>query len=263
MSIRLPRVQSLALLAVLILGLLVSGSALAGNSFADAIEKVHGKNALQKQQALQADITVQFGGNTMVDGTLTSDIYGGKVRIDLKNGTSFIFDGQDAWTSPADSTVQGGRFHVLTWSYFLLAPFKLQDDGSQLKDLGPRPYRDGKSLPAARLTFGAGVGDSPDDWYVVYRNRDNQLESMAYIVTFGTDVAKAEKEPHAVTYHAPVTVDGVTFSSQWSFWNWSEDQGVHGDAIGRVELSNIQFVKPQADTFKAPEDSRPEAVPGS
>lgn len=254
---------SLALLALLTLGLMASGPAMAGDAFADAIEATHGKAALMQQQALQADITVQFGGNTMVEGTLTSDIYGGKVRIDLDNGTSFIFDGQEAWTSPAKSEAQGGRFHVLTWSYFLLAPFKLQDEGSQLEDLGKRPYREGKSLPAARLTFDAGTGDSPDDWYVVYRNQDHQLESMAYIVTFGKDLSAAEKEPHAVTYHAPVTVDGVTFSSQWSFWNWSEDKGIEGDAIGRVELSGIQFVTPAADTFKAPKDSRPEPVPGS
>lgn len=231
--------------------------------FAEGIEQAHGKTALERQQAVQARLTVEFGGQKMVEGTLLSDTAGGKVRIDLDNGTQFVFDGSEAWTSPADSTVQGGRFHVLTWSYFLLAPFKLQDPGAHLEDLGKRPFRDGKSLPAAKLTFGSGVGDSPDDWYVVYRNAEHQLQGMAYIVTFGKDLTAAEKEPHAVTYHAPVQVNGVTFSSQWSFWNWTAEDGIHGDPIGRVELSDIRFVTPDAGAFEAPEDSRPEPVPGS
>lgn len=232
------------------------------SSFAEAIGKAHGKSALEQQQAIQARITVEFGGQTMIEGTLLSDTVGGKVRIDLDNGTHFVFDGQEAWTSPADSAVQGGRFHVLTWSYFLLAPFKLQDPGTHMEDLGKLPF-DNQKLKAAKLTFDSGTGDSPDDWYVVYRNKNRQLEGMAYIVTFGKDVADAEKEPHAVSYHQPVTIDGVTIASHWQFWNWTQEDGIHGDPIGQVKLSNIRFVTPSEGSFVAAKDSRPEPVPGS
>ncbi len=257
------------LVKTLLLGLLASYLSLPaladakGDAFAAAIGKAHGKAALQQHEALQARLTVEFGGQTMIEGTLLTDTAGGKVRIDLDNGTHFVFDGEQAWTSPADSPVQGGRFHVLTWSYFLLAPFKLQDPGAHLQDLGQRPFRDGKSLPAAKLTFGSDVGDSPDDWYVVYGNDHHQLRAMAYIVTFGKGLSAAEKEPHAITYDQPTTLDGVTFFSHWQFWNWTAEQGVHGDRIGEVKLSDLRFVVPEAGTFTAPEDSRAEPLPGS
>lgn len=240
---------------------LMAQPVMAKSGFAKGIEKAHGKSALQQQQAVQARLVVEFGGQTMIEGTLLSDTAGGKVRIDLDNGTQFVFDGSEAWTSPAASEVQGGRFHVLTWSYFLLAPFKLQDPGAHLEKLGKRPYEGEKTLDAAKLTFASGTGDSPDDWYVLYRNAQKQLQGMAYIVTFGKGLAEAEKEPHAITYHQPVEVDGVTFSSHWQFWNWTEADGIHGDPIGQVKLSDIRFVTPDASSFVAPKDSRPEPAP--
>ena len=264
--LQIHRSQLAKTLFLLLLACLVSLPALAdagGQAFAAAIEKTHGKDALAKQQAVQARLTVEFGGNTVLEGTLLTDTSGGKVRIDLDNGTHLVFDGQEAWTSPADSPMQRARFHVLTWSYFLLAPFKLQDPGAELQDLGQRPYRGDTHLPAAKLTFSSGTGDSPDDWYVVYRNADHQLQAMAYIVTFGKGLSEAEKEPHAITYQDPVTLDGVTFFSHFLFWNWSEEQGIHGEPIGQVKLSDLQFVTPAAGSFKAPADSRPEPLPGS
>lgn len=243
------------------LALGLSSVALAGG-FADPIETAHKADVWRANPAIQTDITVEFGGTQMIDGTLLTDVAGGHVRIDLENGTSFVFDGSTAWTSPADSEVQGGRFHVLTWSYFLLAPLKLQDDGTHLEDLGKQPYRDGKKLPAARLTFGDNVGDTPDDWYVLYRDRQDRLVSMAYIVTFGKDTAAAEKEPHAITYESFEVVDGAPVPVHWKFWNWTAEGGIHGDPIGEVKLSNPRFVTPAADAFTAGKDAREEALPG-
>lgn len=231
------------------------------SEFADSVETTHGGDHWNTQAAVAADIVVNFGGQTLIDGRMITDTPVGQTRFELKDGTVLVFDGKDAWTSPADSKFQGTRFHVLTWPYFLAAPMKLDDPGSHLKDLGKRPFRSGKALDAARLTFDSGVGDSPDDWYVAYRDGRGRLAGMAYIVTFGKSTEDAEKEPHAISYHDYREVDGVVIPTRWQFWNWSEKDGIFGDPIGSVQLSNLGFISPGVDTFTQPKDARKEVAP--
>lgn len=223
----------------------------------DAIEAAHDKAAYTSHGALAGDLTLEFGGNTLADGSLLMDTPGGKVRLTLDDGTVLVFDGATAWQAPADSQFQGGRFHVLTWSYFLAAPMKLSDDGTHVEPLGELPFLDGESLEAARLSFGDGVGDSPDDWYVLYRDSDtHRLAGMAYIATFGKSLEKAEDAPHAIVYGGWRQVDGVWLSTDWTFYNWSRAEGVSGEPIGHVTLENLRFVDYDADDFQAPEGAQ-------
>lgn len=46
---------------------------------------------------------------------------------------------------------------------------------------------DEKDHQTAKLTFEKGIGDAPDDWYVVYTDPENNtMQAAAYIVTFGS-----------------------------------------------------------------------------
>lgn len=232
--------------------------------FAAAIEGAHGADAWHAQEAFQAEIAVSFGGNQVLAGTLITDTAIGGVRIVAGDGTVLVWDGAEAWVSPAGAAFQGARFHLLTWPYFLAAPYKLRDPGSHLADLGATPYRDGATMPAARLTFEAGVGDTPDDWYVVYRDpASERLAAMAYIVTYGKDLATAEGDPHAITYDGFETVGGVPIPTRWTFWSWSAETGIHGEPIGAVTLTDPRFIAAPEDAFTRPADARADALPGS
>ena len=243
---------------------LADEAAVAGKAFAQTIEKAHHADVWRAHQAIEADITVDFGGQRALEGTMLTTIDGGQVRIELTDGSVLLWDGKTAWTTPVDSAFQGTRFHVLTWPYFLLAPLKLQDPGSFLEVVGDLPLEGKKMAPAARLTFGAGVGDTPDDWYVAYQDpKTQQLAAMAYIVTFGKSVDAAEKEPHAITYGEFTEVDGAVIPLRWGFWNWSEEQGIHGEQLGEVVLRRARFVTPEADAFTPEGKAREEMAPGS
>ena len=118
-------------------------------------------------------------------------------------------------------------------------------------------------MPAARLTFDSGVGDTPDDWYVVYRDAEtNRLAGMAYIVTFGKDKSAAEAEPHAITYHDFEEVEGVMIPTRWQFWNWTQEEGIVGEPIGKVQLANPRFGWPRAEAFATPEGAAAQPLPG-
>jgi len=225
--------------------------------FAELIESAHGLAAWQNQKAIQADITVNFGGKTYLSGTMLFDTSVGRVRMELANGTVLGFDGQDAWIFPTDATHPSARFDLFTWPYFVAVPMKLRDPGTHLTDLSPLLLHQ-QPFPTAKLTFDSGVGDSPEDWYILYRHPNHhRLVTMAYIVTFGgKNIEEAEKEPHAITYAGFKTFDGVVISTIWKFWLWDRDQGVHGKALGQAVLSQIRFVQPAPDAFVMPANAR-------
>jgi Family of unknown function (DUF6503) len=237
--------------------------AAAAGGFAAPIEAAQGRAAWRSRPALAARLEVSFGGKTAVSGRLLfrTDLSGS--RLDLDDGTEAIWDGRQAWVYPAASPFKGARFHLLTWPYFLAAPMKLDDPGTHLEPLGTKAL-DGASYETARLTFDAGVGDTPDDWYVLYRDPESgRLAAMAYVVTYGKTLQEAEKEPHVVLYHDFVDLGGVTLPTRLEFRRWSEEQGAYGDAIGEVKLGDPAFVEPDLGAFDRPEGGREDVLPGA
>ena len=222
------------------------------------IERAHGAEALRAHEAIEARIELDFGGEPRVHGTLVAATDGGRTRIEFDGGKTIVFDGRTAWLAPAGASAKGVRFDALTWSYFLLAPFKLGDTGARYTPVGPRPWMEGETVPAAKLSFAQGVGDAPDDWYVVYADPETHvLRGLAYIVTFGgRSRTEAEQEPHAIVYSHYEEVDGAALATRWSFRLWSEEKGVFGEQLGKATLSDLKLVaKAPEGTFERPEDA--------
>ena len=234
--------------------------------FADTIGTAHGIKTYRSHAALQADITVTFGDKVMLKGVMTFDTPVGKSRIETEDGTVMVFDGQDAWVAPADAPIPPGmtRFHMLTWPYFIAAPFKLADPGTTIADAGNKPLDAHRILPAGKLTFGAGVGDTPDDWYMVYKDRDTErLAALAYIVTYGKTTHDAEKQPHLAIYETYEEVNGVFLPSHVSIWNWEPALGKVGEQLGSVKILNYHFIEPDDIAFTKPDGARVDAPPPS
>lgn len=259
-----PLRRSVLLLAVLCLFVAGACRTTPGDyatQFAQPIEKIHGLDQWQEQNVLQTDIVVQFGGNDVIDGTMWMATKSAQSRLELADGTVAVFDGERAWVAPPEMEFPRARFHLLTWPYFLAAPFKLRDPGTLLQPM-PDMKVLGEEHEVAQLTFDEGTGDTPDDWYLVYKDEDtDHLRALAYIVTYGTPKMEAEEEPHAVLYEDLVRQNGVTIPTEWTFYNWSPERGFHGDPIGKVFLENLRFVTPEPGAFDRPENAREDALP--
>lgn len=239
----------------------VAQTAPAGMGVARRIEAAHGKDAWTAREAVASDITVKYGGGVMLSGSMIYEPAGGRARIETDGGEVLVFDGDRAWVSPSAAHVPMVRFQLLTWPYFLAAPFKLRDPGTHLAPHGRRPLN-GVTHVTALLTFDAGIGDSPDDWYVIYQDpATDRLAAVAYIVTYGTAVAEAEKEPHVVVYEDYRTIDGVALSTRWVMYHWSLADGAFGEPIGEVTLGNVRFVEAAQRDFTRPDDSREDPLP--
>lgn len=229
-----------------------------------SIEHAHNAAVYEKQPAVRADFAVTFGPQPF-EGTMWFDPAVGKVRMELTDGGVIVFDGKTAWLSPADAELPGprARFHVLTWPYFAAAAYKLDDPGTTLHDAGVLSVRGTDDRHAGvKITFDAGVGDTPDDWYIAFADpQTNRLAALAYIVTYGKDQAEAEESPGIILYDDFVDIDGVPFSTQWTFHHWNGKDGI-GERKGHATLSNIAFVEPADDAFVKPDGAVEAKKPG-
>ena len=224
-------------------------------SFSENIEEAHNKTAFMSREAVLFDINLNFGGNTRLEGKVSMTTNSTRVRLNKNDGTSVIYDGQEVYISPATSNVQGARFDIFTWQYFFAMPFKLTDPGTVWEEPSIHVL-DSMQYDTAKLSFQNSTGDSPDDWYIVYKDPEtSRLKASAYIVTFSKDQEDAEKDPHAIVYSEYKMIDDVAFATRWSFHNWNEEEGL-GDKLGEATISNIQFFEPEEGFFKAPKDSK-------
>lgn len=193
------------------------------------------------KRLVDCQVAVSFGGRQVIDHRFRFAIGGPEARMD-GTGVSVIHDGERCWITPHDAELERGRFHVLTWPWFVRAPFVL---GQTWQQLGPVTMGElqGEPMLMTRQTFPDGTGDTPDDWYLLYVDPEShRLRAMAYIVTYGKSAEEAEQKPHLIRYDEYGEVDGALIPITWSFWNWSEAEGIVGEepigfgAVGDINL---------------------------
>ena len=115
------------------------------------------------------------------------------------------------------------------------------------------PYSDstlnGKTYDSAKLTFESGTGDADQYWYIVYADQEtNLIYTAAYIVTANKSKEEAEKDPHAIVYEDYKQVNGVPIAQKWSFYEWSEQDGLT-NKLGQADLAGIRFVEVDSTFF--------------
>ncbi|WP_010229270.1 DUF6503 family protein [Gillisia marina] len=225
-------------------------------AFAQGIESAHNKEDWNAKKAVSFDISLSFGGQERLNGKVTSLTNSSKVRVDKNNNTQLIYDGEQVFLCPANADAKGARFDMFTWQYFFALPFKLTDPGTNWEQL-ESVEMDNNTYDVGKLTFGENIGDAPDDWYVVYQERETGLlHAAGYIVTYGSgDQKKAEENPHAIVYSDYKVIDGVPVATKWSFHDWNLKDGF-GDKLGEATLSNIVFFNAEDKLFEKPEDSK-------
>ena len=213
-----------------------------------SIEQTHRKDVFESFDAVQFDLNLTFGGKERFDGRIYMMTNGGAIKMEDKNSIK-LWDGTNAMILPDTSNNESARFGLFTWSYFFAAPYKLNDPGTKHEFLGQIQLGETK-FDANKLTFEKGIGDTPDDWYIVYKDGNSDLlAAMAYIVTSGeTDLEEAEKDPHVITYEAYIEVEGVPFATQWNFWTWNQE-GEMSKLLGTATVSNVEFIKKAGDLF--------------
>lgn len=179
----------------------------------------HQHSSWNSYDIIKFDLKLSAKGETRLEASFWLDPALSRARMQTVQGSTVIFDGSDFYSTGPETP--GARFHVLTWPYFLALPYKLDDPGTIRKDMDPT-LMENSYYPTMHLSFESGVGDTPDDWYIIYQDPDtNRLHGVAYIVTYGKDKEKAEDDPHAILYKQYENFSGIPIATHWTFHYWN------------------------------------------
>lgn len=224
-------------------------------TFKENIARAHHKSEFIEHPAIAFDLDLNFNGKDRFDARITILTNSAKTHMDKPDGSSLVFTGKNAYLSPKTAINENARFNMFTWPYFFELPYKLNDQGTKLEYFGKKQL-EGKELETYKLTFASGTGHTPNDWYIIYLNKDNTIHAAAYIVTFGgKEQSIAEENPHCIVYGDYAEVQGVPIATSWKFYNWSENEGLEGEPIGEATLTNMNFTDPSDNLFAEPESA--------
>ena len=173
------------------------------------------------------------------DGLITSGAY----TLGAGKGEVWIKPGLDALggTPP--------RFYMWTPFYFFGMPFVFADPGAKHESLGKKKFQE-QEYEAVRITFAAGIGDSPDDFYIAYiEPASGRLKLAVYVVTYPAlrkGKAIDELEQHAIVFEEWQEADGLTVPKAAAYYDW-KDETIVGETLGRLRFANVHFSSTQPD----------------
>jgi hypothetical protein len=123
--------------------------------------------------------------------------------------------------------------------YFYAMPFVLGDDGITYTEVDALEFKD-VSYPGTKISYGAGVGDAPNDEYILYRDpKTNQMAWLAYTVTYGKN-EKSDRFSY-IKYDQWQEVNGLQLPSKIQWYKTENNQP--------TEMRNERsFIKPTATT---------------
>lgn len=176
------------------------------------------------------------------DGLITSGAY----TLGASKGEVWIKPGLDALggTPP--------RFYIWTPFYFFGMPFVFADPGATQESLGKKMFQ-GQECDAVKITYKAGTGDSPDDFYVAYLDQTTgRLKLASYVVTYAAlrkGKPIAELEPHAIVFDEWQEVDGFAVPKVAQYFAW-KDETIQGEPLGKMTFVNVRF------SSQAPDDAK-------
>lgn len=225
------------------------------NAFVASVEEAHQRAAFLAKKAIQFDIVLTFGGSERLNGTILTTTDSRQGIITYQNGQKVYYKDDKVYYSPEmERSPASIRFGAYTWPYFFLFPYKLSDPGTNWAAYESTSLNE-KEYLSQKLTFDAGTGDDPGDWYIAYADKESHLiDVAAYIVTAGGSTqAEAEVDPHAIQYKDYTMVEGVPIAKNWVFWAWRKEGGLTKE-LGAAALSNLKFVETDEKTFVVPDN---------
>ncbi|MBR9846553.1 MAG: hypothetical protein GYB35_10855 [Algicola sp.] len=223
------------------------------STYPESITKVFdahgGLDAWKDMQTLKFTMAKESG-----DEVTTTDLYNRNSIIEMPKHT-IGFDGQDVWLQKKDTTSYKGnpKFYYNLMFYFYAMPFVLADDGIKYEDAEPLEF-EGKTYPGIKISYESGVGESPEDEYILYYDSETyKMTWLGYTVTFFTK--EKAKEFHFIKYSEWQTINGIQLPKTLTWYNY--ENNLPTTKRNDLEFSEVTLTKEKidAEVFRKPEDA--------
>ncbi len=158
------------------------------------------------------------------------------------------WNGETAWVRPdEDAFPSDPRFWATTPFYFAAIPWVLADEGAHAEKRPPVVVAGTgieDPLPTVKITYGEGVGDAPDDFYVLHLHpTDHHVVAVRYIVSYPDYFPDGGHSPEKLlVWSDHERVDGLLVATRYSSHLWND--GEPGPKTTDVRLANITFGEP-------------------
>lgn len=200
-------------------------------------------------------------GKTARDSYQTVDTWNNRsVHISAIDSTAkFGWTGEQAWVKATDSTsfAYDTKFWALTPLWFVGHPFILNGEGVNLELLNSEIFKENE-YHVVKVTFDADTGDAPDDYYILYVNKEtNKIAVMRYIVSYPEYFKDGGHAPEKFTeFIGEQTVDGITIPGGFKTY-WTVKDNKPGDYITKIDFTDVSFESDlPKDFFDAPADAK-------
>jgi len=181
-----------------------------------------------------------------------------KTRAELIDTPTYTmgYDGSELWVNEKDGNDYNGnaKFYKGLMMYFYAMPFIVGDDGIIYEDVKPLTFEE-KTYPGILISYDAGVGVSPNDEYIIYYDAEtNQMEWLAYTVTFGKD--GKSKEFKFIKYNNWQTVNGLVLPKSIDWYKY--ENNLPTEKRNTVEFMDVVLSEntPEANLFTKPETAK-------
>ncbi len=166
------------------------------------------------------------------------------------------FDGETVWLVNKDTTAYKGnpRFYYNLMFYFYAMPFVLGDDGIMYENVPALNFEE-KAYPGIKISYHNGVGESPEDEYILYYDPDTyKMAWLGYTVTYFSK--EKSKDFHYIRYKDWTTLKGLELplKLQW----YAFENGEIGVLKNEVTFINLELEKTLIDdsVFEMPESAK-------
>ncbi|PKP26144.1 MAG: hypothetical protein CVU03_04730 [Bacteroidetes bacterium HGW-Bacteroidetes-2] len=164
-------------------------------------------------------------------------------------------DGEKIWIEEIDKPYEGNpKFYYNLMFYFYAMPFILADDGIVYTDLEDTILED-KTYGAIKIGYNAGVGETPEDEYIVFYDKEtHKMAWLAYTITF-FDKTKST-DWHYIKYDTWLTENGLLLPQTLVWFDVKE--GKPSTPKNTVAFSKVLVSESvlENSTFQAPDGSR-------
>ena len=221
------------------------------STYPESISKIFaahgGLDTWKEMQTLKFTMAKESG-----DEITTTDLYNRSSLIEMPKHT-IGYDGKEVWLHKQDTTSYKGnpKFYYNLMFYFYAMPFILADDGIVYEDVKPLDF-EGKSYPGIKISYESGVGESPEDEYILYYDSEtNKMTWLGYTVTYFSK--EKGKEFHFIKYSEWQNSNNLQLPKTLTWYNY--ENNLPTTKRNDLEFSDVRLtqMKMKANVFSKPE----------